>query len=84
MITAHRVNNYVIALQAAQDDMGAVLGWQGLTGELVSSGKLVKLLPQTVPSPLDFFMKLHNQNSDRARLVFDWLTTRPQAKQARG
>ena len=27
----HRVNNYVIALQAAQDDMGAVLGWEGLT-----------------------------------------------------
>lgn len=71
--SAHRVNNYVIALQAAQDDMGAVLGWDGLTADLVASGKLVKLLPETFSSPLDFYVKLHNQASDRARLVFNWL-----------
>jgi DNA-binding transcriptional LysR family regulator len=73
----HRVNNYVIALQAAQDDMGAVLGWEGLTSELVASGKLVPLLPETVPSPQDFYIRLHNQASDRARLVFDWLSRKP-------
>ncbi len=72
--SAHRVNNYVIALQAAQDDMGAVLGWEGLTSELIASGKLVKLLPETMSSPLDFYVKLHNQASDRAGLVFNWLT----------
>ncbi|MEW2915130.1 LysR family transcriptional regulator [Leisingera sp. JC11] len=72
---AHRVNNYVIALQAAQDDMGAVLGWEGLTVDMVAAGKLVKLLPQTVESPLDFYVKLHNQTSDRARLVFNWLAS---------
>ncbi len=71
---AHRVNNYVIALQAAQDDMGAVLGWEGLTDELVRSGKLVKLIPETVSSPLDFYVVLHNQASDRARVLFDWLS----------
>lgn len=70
---AHRVNNYIIALQAAQDDMGAVLGWEGLTTDLTTSGKLVKLLPDTVPSPLGFYVKLHNSASDRAALVFDWL-----------
>ncbi|MBY6068850.1 LysR family transcriptional regulator [Leisingera aquaemixtae] len=74
--SAHRVNNYVIALQAAQDDMGAVLGWEGLTVDLVDAGKLVKLLPQTVEAPLDFYVKLHNQTSDRARLVFNWLAGR--------
>ncbi|MEX0284144.1 MAG: LysR substrate-binding domain-containing protein [Paracoccaceae bacterium] len=72
--SAHRVNNYVIALQAAQDDMGAVLGWDGLTRELIQSGQLVQLLPNTVTSPLDFYVKLHNQSSDRAALVFRWLT----------
>ncbi|MEX0277050.1 MAG: LysR family transcriptional regulator [Ruegeria sp.] len=72
--SAHRVNNYVIALQAAQDDMGAVLGWEGLTSDLVASGKLVKLVPETVPAPLDFYVKLHNQSSDRAAIVFKWLT----------
>lgn len=71
---AHRVNNYIIALQAARDDMGAVLGWEGLTQELVSSGKLVKLIPDTVSTPLDFYVKLHNQSSARAGLVFRWLT----------
>jgi DNA-binding transcriptional LysR family regulator len=72
--SAHRVNNYVIALQAAQDDMGAVLGWEGLTAEMMAAGKLVKLLPETVSSPLDFYVRLDNQASDRARLVFKWLT----------
>ncbi|WP_170575161.1 LysR substrate-binding domain-containing protein [Ruegeria atlantica] len=71
--SAHRVNNYTIALQAARDDMGAVLGWEGLTSELVSSGKLVSLLPQTLSSPLDFYVVLHNSASDRAELIYRWL-----------
>jgi len=72
----HRVNNYVIALKAAEDDMGAVLGWESLTSELERSGKLVRLLPEAVPATQDFYLKLHNQSSDRARLVFDWLSNK--------
>ena len=53
--------------------MGAVLGWEGLTSELTASGKLVRLLPQTISSQLDFYVKLHNTSSDRAKLVFKWL-----------
>ncbi|MEM7599231.1 MAG: LysR substrate-binding domain-containing protein [Pseudomonadota bacterium] len=71
---SHRVNNYVIALQAARDGMGAVLGWDGLTSDLVASGRLVKLLPEALPSPLDFYIAQHNENSGQARLVFDWLS----------
>lgn len=71
----HRVNNYVIALQAAQDDMGAVLGWDGLTKSLVETGRLVKLLPETVASPLEYYVKLHPHASGRAKLVFDWLSS---------
>lgn len=70
---AHRVNNYVIALQAAQDDMGAVLGWEGLTRSFVESGRLVKLLPETVSSPRVYFVKLHPHASEQAKLVFKWL-----------
>jgi DNA-binding transcriptional LysR family regulator len=70
---SHRVNNYVIALQAARDGMGAVLGWDGLTSELVASGRLVKLLPDALPSPLDFYIALHTDSSAQAKLVFDWL-----------
>lgn len=71
--SAHRVNNYVIALQAAQDDMGAVLGWEQLTNPIVASGQLVHLLPDAVISPLDFYVKLHGRATGRAKLVFDWL-----------
>lgn len=70
---SHRVNNYVIALQAAQDDMGAVLGWVGLTHAYLDSGALVPLLPDRVEMPEDFYVKLHPHASGRARLVYDWL-----------
>lgn len=70
---SHRVNNYVIALQAAQDDMGVVLGWDGLTRPLVDAGRLVRILPDTIESPLDFYVKLHPHATERARLVYDWL-----------
>lgn len=69
----HRVNNYLIALQAAQDDMGVVLGWDGLTHELVSSGRLVPLLPIDISSPQDFYVKLHSQASKPAQQLFNWL-----------
>jgi DNA-binding transcriptional LysR family regulator len=73
---SHRVNNYVIALQAARDDMGAVLGWVGLTRPYIESGELVPLLPDQVETVEDFYVKLHPHASDRARLVFDWLLER--------
>ncbi|TGQ94007.1 LysR family transcriptional regulator, partial [Mesorhizobium sp. M4B.F.Ca.ET.203.01.1.1] len=38
------VNNYMIALQAAQDDVGAVLGWDGLVESLMRERRLVKLV----------------------------------------
>lgn len=69
----HRVNNYVIALQAAQDNMGAVLGWSGLTQTYLDAGRLVKLLPHALESPLDFYVKLHPGATDRAKVVFNWL-----------
>ncbi|WP_343080719.1 LysR substrate-binding domain-containing protein [Ostreiculturibacter nitratireducens] len=68
-----RVNNYVIALQAAQDDIGAVLGWDGLTGPLVASGKLVRLIPDCIVSPLDFYIKVHPHASSNAIVFTDWL-----------
>ena len=69
----HRVNNYMIALQAAEDDMGAVLGWTGLTQGYLESGRLVPLLPDRVETPEDFYIKLHPHASKRARLVYDCL-----------
>ncbi|MBS0125429.1 LysR family transcriptional regulator [Aestuariicoccus sp. KMU-90] len=73
----HRVNNYVIALQAARDDMGAVLGWVGLTRSYLESGALVPLLPDEMHTDEDFYIRLHRHASQRARLVHDWLLRAP-------
>ena len=70
---SHRVNNYMIALQAACDDMGAVLGWIGLARPYLESGQLIPLLPNRVDTVEDFYVRLHANPSPRAQMVYDWL-----------
>jgi LysR family transcriptional regulator, glycine cleavage system transcriptional activator len=67
------VNNHMIALQAAEDHVGAVLGWEGLIGGLIASGRLVPLTPETVPSPITFQIRIHPRASAHARLFANWL-----------
>jgi DNA-binding transcriptional LysR family regulator len=67
------VNNYMIALQAAQDDVGAVLGWDGLVDSLMQEGRLVQLVSEAIPSPVGFHLKIHPKATSRARLFADWL-----------
>ncbi|MFT3691305.1 LysR substrate-binding domain-containing protein [Paenirhodobacter sp.] len=67
------VNNYMIALQAAEDDIGAVLGWDGLLGNLLDQGRLVRLVPESIPSPAGFYLTVHPRASAKARLFADWL-----------
>ncbi|MCG7522044.1 LysR substrate-binding domain-containing protein [Ruegeria sp. Ofav3-42] len=71
---SHFVNNYVIALQAARDGMGAVLGWEGLTANLTETGTLVRLLPESLLSPLDFYVARHNHDSSQVDRVIEWLS----------
>lgn len=67
------VNNYMIALQAAQDDVGAILGWDGLVKSLMQEGRLVKLVPDSIPSPEAFYLKIHPRAGSKARLFASWL-----------
>ena len=67
------VNNYMIALQAAQDDVGAVLGWDGLVKSVLEAGRLVPLVPESVPSPVPFHLKIHAKATAQSRLFADWL-----------
>ncbi|MBV2143587.1 LysR family transcriptional regulator [Falsochrobactrum sp. TDYN1] len=67
------INNYMIALQAAQDDVGAVLGWDGLTANLMREGRLIQLVPDCVFSPVPFYLKIHPRASVKARIFADWL-----------
>ena len=67
------VNNHMIALQAAEDDVGAVLGWEGLMTRAVQGGRLVALVPEGIPSPVAFSLRLNPRASAKARLFADWL-----------
>ena len=68
-----KLNNYTIALQAAQDDVGAVLGWDELVGPLLEDGRLIKLVPDEIPSPMGFYLRVHPRASEKARIFVDWL-----------
>ncbi|WP_120500602.1 LysR substrate-binding domain-containing protein [Roseovarius sp. EL26] len=70
------VNNYTIALQAAQDDMGVVLGWERLTRPLIDQGTLVQILPHRLETPQDFYVKLRRNAPANAKVLRDWLLQR--------
>lgn len=70
------VNNYTIALQAAQDDMGLVLGWERLTRPLIERGALVQVLPHRLETPQDFYVKLRRGAPANAKVLRDWLVQR--------
>ncbi|MBE3640485.1 LysR substrate-binding domain-containing protein [Mangrovicoccus algicola] len=67
------LNNYLISLQAAEDDVGAVLGWEGLVAGHLQSGRLVQLVPDAMISPCPFYLRIHAHASANARLFADWL-----------
>lgn len=68
-----QVNNHMIALQAAQDGVGAALGWEGLIGGLLAQGRLVQLVPEFIPSPSPFRLRIHSNASAKSRIFADWL-----------
>ncbi|MFB8342271.1 LysR family transcriptional regulator [Brucella cytisi] len=67
------VNNYMIALQTAQDDLGAVLGWDGLVKSLLHEGRFVQLVPDCITSPMPFYLKIHPRASAKARIFAEWI-----------
>lgn len=69
----HSVNNYTIALQAAEDGLGSVLGWERLTQPLIDTGRLVRLLPHRMTSPLDLYIRARPNAPADALLLRDWL-----------
>ena len=68
-----QVNNYMIALQAAQDDVGAVLGWDGLVDDLIQTGRLIQLVPDSILAPVAFHLVIYPRASVKARMFADWL-----------
>ncbi len=69
------VNNYTIALQAARDDAGLVLGWERLVQPLIDRGLLVTFGAYSLEAPGTFFIESQSREtmSDNAKAVLDWL-----------
>lgn len=69
------VNNYMIALQAAQDGAGIVLGWQRLISPLLESKKLVRLGTKTLKSADGFYLVSNSDElvSPATLTVKNWL-----------
>ncbi|MDC0659927.1 LysR substrate-binding domain-containing protein [Leisingera sp. SS27] len=70
-----RVNNYAVALQAAQDGVGLVLGWQRLLHPLLTSGQLVPIGPHVLAAPHGFHLvgRPDADLSESARLLRNWV-----------
>ena len=70
-----KVNNYTIALQAARDDMGVVLGWRRLVRPFLERRVLVTLGPHRIQAPASFYIVSDADDviSPNARLLRDWL-----------
>jgi len=70
----HRVNNYAIALQLAQDGMGVVLGWRHLVKPLIESGSLIPLTKYEIAAPGKFYLIQSKGNQKKYSKIFsEWL-----------
>ena len=70
----HRVNNYAIALQLAQDGMGVVLGWRHLVKPLIESGSLIPITKYEIVAPGKFYLVQSKGNQKKYSKIFsEWL-----------
>ena len=74
-LNVRRFNSYVIALQAAQDGQGLVLGWLNLIKPLIDRRKLVQVTSAEMAAPRSFYICWNNdsQLSREALVLRDWL-----------
>ena len=70
-----RVNSYMIALQAAQDDAGILLGWKRLIQPLLENGRLELFGKWSVPAPHRFYLVSQplDKLSSQSLLLRQWL-----------
>ncbi|MBO6521356.1 MAG: LysR family transcriptional regulator [Rhodospirillales bacterium] len=70
-----RVNNYSVALQAAQDGAGLALGWQHLLRPMLKGGQLAAIGGFTMPAPNRFHLVGYpdDELSEAALLLKAWI-----------
>jgi DNA-binding transcriptional LysR family regulator len=70
-----RFNNYVVALQAAEENQGIVLGWHSQVEALIQSGRLFRISEMETPAPGCFYLTWDETRplSEAAQRLRDWL-----------
>ena len=74
-LKTRRINNYIIAWQAAMDGQGVALGWMTNVADLLAQKKLVQLgKAQVIPSEATYVTwSAHRPLSAEATVLRDWL-----------
>ncbi|WP_343559378.1 LysR family transcriptional regulator [Kiloniella sp. b19] len=73
------VDNYIVALHAAQDDIGFILGWEKLTRQLRKTGALVQVLEVSIEAPHIYYIETRNSSSEKVSKLRDWLLAEAKA-----
>jgi LysR family glycine cleavage system transcriptional activator len=75
LVRLRRFNNYVVALQAAEENQGIVLGWHSLVGALVERGKLARIGSMEIEAPGSYYLAWADNRplSQSASRLRDWL-----------
>ncbi|HKJ53095.1 MAG TPA: LysR substrate-binding domain-containing protein [Gammaproteobacteria bacterium] len=70
-----RFNNYVVALHAAEENQGIVLGWHSQVEGLIARGDLVRLGDFEIAAPGSYYLTWDAQRplSNSASCLRDWL-----------
>jgi LysR family glycine cleavage system transcriptional activator len=70
-----RFNNYVVALQAAEDNQGVTLGWHSQVESLIRNRRLVRLGDMQISAPGSYYLAWDENRplSDAARQLREWL-----------
>ena len=72
-----RFNNYVVALQAAEENQGIALGWHSMVQAMVQRGQLVRIGSMELEASGSFFLCWSDNRplSQVAVRLRDWLLT---------
>jgi DNA-binding transcriptional LysR family regulator len=74
-LKTRRFNSHVIAVQAALDGQGIVLGWKRLIGPMLQSRKLVTVGGHQMAAPQKFYLTWNSRRpqSPECAVLKEWL-----------
>ena len=76
-LSVRRFNNYVVALQATQENQGIALGWHSQVEPLINSGKLKRVTAFEMPAPGSYYLTWDSNRplSPGAEALKNWLSS---------